>query len=252
VVAAHFSGCHGLLSGDEAGGLDHWLFLACLFVETLVRLQNLHHARRHRVLGRRIFDIGPQVQIGVSSDFIVVRTDVKAPSLTSSNRLRQAKQRCSKCSNAVLEKDRASVHGRSSARNLDAETIVGDSNLLELASIAAGVCNYLVGVVGVEGGGLEEDSALDVVDVCLAEEDGDSVQNSLPSLVFVLLHSLQEHLSVLGNGHLLVDEKLVAGLVMRLEGEAFGKCRVHGIDIDIQLLLQLLEPGDGFNASHDV
>ena len=41
-----------------------------------------------------------------------------------------------------------------------------------MRGVGAGVGYYFVGVVGVEGGGLEEDAALDVVDVSCAEEDG--------------------------------------------------------------------------------
>jgi hypothetical protein len=45
----------------------------------------------------------------------------------------------------------------------------------------------------------------------------DSVQDGFPTLVFVLFYGLQEHFSVLGNRHLLVDEELIASLVVWFE-----------------------------------
>lgn len=102
-----------------------------------------------------------------------------------------------------------------------------------------------------EWGGLEKDTALDVFDVLRTDEDAlesifsvqviywrrsdthDSVQNSRPALVLVFLHGLEEHFFVFGDRHLLVDKKLVAGLVVWLEGKAFRECRVHGIDINV-------------------
>jgi hypothetical protein len=61
----------------------------------------------------------------------------------------------------------------------------------------------------------------------------DSVQDCFPPLVFVFPHGLQEHFAVFGNGHLLVDEELVAGLVVWFERETLRECRIHRVDIDV-------------------
>ena len=64
----------------------------------------------------------------------------------------------------------------------------------------------------------------------------DAVKHCFPALVLVLLDCLKEHLPVLGDGHLLINEELVAGLVVGLEGEAFREGWVHGIDIDVHYI----------------
>lgn len=61
----------------------------------------------------------------------------------------------------------------------------------------------------------------------------DSVQHGLPTLVFIFLHGLQEHFLVLGYGHLLVDQELVARLVMGFEWQALSERWVHGVNIDV-------------------
>lgn len=61
----------------------------------------------------------------------------------------------------------------------------------------------------------------------------DSVQDCFPPPVFVFLHGLQEHFAVFRDGHLLVDEELVAGLVVWFEGETLRECWIHRVDIDV-------------------
>ncbi len=97
--------------------------------------------------------------------------------MTRRDGLWQAKERCSECSNAIFEENWASVHCWSGAWNLDAEPILRNTELLELTSIAASMCNHFVGIICMERRGLEEDTALDIVDVLCAEE------NALRSLV---------------------------------------------------------------------
>lgn len=87
------------------------------------------------------------------------------------NSLRQAEERSTKSSDTLLEKDRTRVHGWTSGRNFDTKAILGDSNLLEFTSIVASMLNNLLGIICEIGRGLEEDAALDVVDVCGAEKD---------------------------------------------------------------------------------
>jgi hypothetical protein len=102
---------------------------------------------------------------------IVVRTDVKASSLTGCDSLRQTKQRSPQCPNTIFEKNRSRVHGGSGAGDLDAEPIFGNADLLELASVAASMCNHFLGIICVERRGLEEDPSLDVIDVLGAKEN---------------------------------------------------------------------------------
>lgn len=51
---------------------------------------------------------------------------------------------------ALLEQDWSSVESRSGARNLDAELILADADLLKSSSVATAVVNDLLSVVGVE------------------------------------------------------------------------------------------------------
>jgi len=124
------------------------------------------------VVESRILDIRPQLGFRVSSDFyigwsayipfdlcfqhtVVVGTDVKTSSLTSRDGLGQAEERCAQCSDSLLEKDGTSIHGGSGGRNLDAETIFRDTDLLKLSSIVPSMLHHLVCIVCVEWGGLE-------------------------------------------------------------------------------------------------
>jgi len=102
---------------------------------------------------------------------IVVRTDVKTSSLASCDSLRQTKQRSPQCPNAIFEKDRPCVHGGSGAGDLDAEPIFGNADLLELASVAASMCNDFLGIICVERRGLYEHPPLNVVDILGAKEN---------------------------------------------------------------------------------
>lgn len=61
----------------------------------------------------------------------------------------------------------------------------------------------------------------------------DSIQDSLPTLILVILYGLQEHFLVFGNGHLFIDEELVACLIVWLEGKALREGGIHGVDIDV-------------------
>lgn len=58
-------------------------------------------------------------------------------------------------------------------------------------------------------------------------------ENSFPTLVFALRYCLEKQLLVLWDGHLLVHQQLVAGLIVWLEGKALRKCRIHRINVDI-------------------
>jgi hypothetical protein len=58
-------------------------------------------------------------------------------------------------------------------------------------------------------------------------------ENGFPALVFALLYRLEEQLLILWDGHLLIHQQLVAGLIVWLEGKALRKCRVHRINVDI-------------------
>jgi hypothetical protein len=58
-------------------------------------------------------------------------------------------------------------------------------------------------------------------------------EDSFPALVFTLLYRLEKQLLILGDGHLLVHQQLVAGLVVWLKGKALRKGWIHRINVDI-------------------
>lgn len=124
------------------------------------------------------------------------------------------------------------------------------------------MCNDFVSVVSMEGRGLEEDTALYVVDVLGANQGAlfdifsataqqrfgamrvracamqgkttyHAVENHLPPLFLALLHGLEEQLLVFRRYHLLVDQALIACLIVRLEGKKSpGLGGIHTVDVD--------------------
>jgi len=171
------------------GGLDHWLFFACLLVKALVCLQDLDHARGHGVLGSWVFDVGPQREVSVCAHLcsssqstgsltkmlnqrqtVEVRADVETSSLAGSDGLGQTEQGRSESADAILEQNGSGIHSGTSAGNLDTETVLGDAHTLKLAGVGTGVLNNLVSVVRIVRRGLQEDSALKVLNVQGAEE----------------------------------------------------------------------------------
>jgi hypothetical protein len=90
--------------------------------------------------------------------------------LACSDGLFETEEGGTKGSNTLLEEDRASVDGGTSDWDLDAETVLGNANLLEFSGVSSSVFDDLVGVVCNERRSLEEDPALDVVDVLFTKK----------------------------------------------------------------------------------
>lgn len=124
---------------------------------------------------------------------VEVRADGKAPRLARGDGLRHREERRAQGPDALVEQDGARVEGGPGGGDLDADAVPGHAQPLELAGVGAGVGDDLVGVVGVEGGALEQDPALEVGEVLGAEECALAPRRS-PELIWLILMILDESL----------------------------------------------------------
>lgn len=102
---------------------------------------------------------------------VIVGADVQTSSLACGNGLVNTEKGSPKGANALFQQDRARAQCRTSAGNLDAETILRDSDTLELFGIASGVLQSLLGIISVGREGLEKNPALNIVDVGFGHQD---------------------------------------------------------------------------------
>lgn len=68
------------------------------------------------------------------------------------------------------------------------------------------------------------------------EKTHNTAVDCLPALVLVITDGLQEHLSVLGQKHVLAGDELVAGLVVWFDGKSSGEGGIHRVHVNIHCL----------------
>lgn len=81
---------------------------------------------------------------------VEVRADGEAARLAGRDGLRDAEQRCAERADAFLAQLAAGVERGSRRRDLDAEPVFGNTRLVKLMSVGAGVGNSLGLIVGVK------------------------------------------------------------------------------------------------------
>lgn len=101
---------------------------------------------------------------------IVIGTDVQTARLASSDGLGKTEERRSEGRNALLFQDGAHAQSRAGTGDLDAESILGDTNLVEFPRVQSSMLEDLVGVVRIGREDLQENATLDVAYVLFAHK----------------------------------------------------------------------------------